>query len=287
LVRKADSLYKAKEFRKSAETYSAAFKAFGWKGFIDDRYKAARAWTQSKIPDSAFYNLERITAKGVFKDYDRLAGDADLKLLHADKRWDALLENVKRSNDKAKSKTGSRLYQVLDSMVRVDQHWRTTMTRFENQEGDSLSRDTIYRKMFLSDSLNYSILADVFEKNGYPDADLIGEKGSHNFWLLVQRQDRHPAFQEKVLLKMKEKVDQQKVPGSDYAFLKDRVLVNAGHKQLYGTQVQLNVTRTSYEPKPVDDPVNLDERRKSMGLQPEDDFIKSMNVRYFGAPEKN
>ncbi len=42
LVKKADSLYQAKNFKASALTYSEAFKANGWLGISNDRYNAAR-----------------------------------------------------------------------------------------------------------------------------------------------------------------------------------------------------------------------------------------------------
>lgn len=63
LVKKADSLYIAKDFQTSALTYSAAFKANGWVGRSEDRYNAACSWALVNNSDSSFFQLERIAKK--------------------------------------------------------------------------------------------------------------------------------------------------------------------------------------------------------------------------------
>ena len=67
-----------------------------------------------------------------------------------------------------------------------------------------------------------------------------------------------------------------------YAYLIDRVNINSREKQVYGTQMQLNSDSTSYEPKPVIEPEQLNRRRKEAGLVPIEAYIKTMNDRYRG-----
>src|SRR6185436_5473266 len=78
LVKKAFSLYEEKDYKKSAFTYSAAFKTFGWMGFVDDRYNAACSWARAGYPDSAFFNLNRIVSKGYYTNYNHIIIDSDL-----------------------------------------------------------------------------------------------------------------------------------------------------------------------------------------------------------------
>lgn len=94
-VKKADSLYLAMDYKNAALAYSSAFKSFGWKGAVNDRYNAARAWALSKNPDSAFFNLQRLATKAYFGDYDKVTKDEALRSLHADKRWQPLLDQIK------------------------------------------------------------------------------------------------------------------------------------------------------------------------------------------------
>jgi hypothetical protein len=70
---------------------------------------------------------------------------------------------------------------------------------------------------------------------------------------------------------------------SDYAYLVDRVKVNTGQLQVYGTQMRLNKDSTSFEPKPVIDPDKLNERRKSVDLSMIESYIEIMNERYHGS----
>lgn len=101
LVRKADSLYRAKDFNNSALTYSNAFKATDWKGMLNDRYNAACSWALANNADSAFSNLNYITNSLNYSNYEHIKGDPDLKMLHIDNRWKQLLAAVKANKDEA------------------------------------------------------------------------------------------------------------------------------------------------------------------------------------------
>lgn len=62
---RADSLYKAKDFKNAASTYSEAFKSLGWKRFSIHRYNAACSWTLAGVADSAFFNLITLQQKQI------------------------------------------------------------------------------------------------------------------------------------------------------------------------------------------------------------------------------
>lgn len=67
-----------------------------------------------------------------------------------------------------------------------------------------------------------------------------------------------------------------------YAYLIDRVKINSDEPQLYGTQLEINMDSTSYEPKPTIDLQNLNKRRTEMELVPIEEYIKTMNEKYYG-----
>jgi len=288
LIKKADSLYDAKDFRNSALTYSAAFKSNDWKGKSSDRYNAACSWALAGYVDSAFFNLQRIADRANYSNYNHISNDADLKSLHTDNRWKPLLSKIKDNKEKSEAGLDKPLLQRLDSMAMEDQKWRNYMSQSWNGElkGDALTMETFAQNCMLTDSLNYYHLRDIFTKYGFPNYDLVGEKGSSNFWLLVQHQDRHPSFQDSVLVKMKIEVDSNKASASNYAYLVDRVKVNKGEPQVYGTQMQMNSDTTSFEPKDVIEPSRLNERRKSVGLDSIESYIQMMNERNPGSLKK-
>jgi len=80
-------------------------------------------------------------------------------------------------------------------------------------------------------------LKKIFDQYGFAGFDLVGEKGSSDFWLIVQHSDHNPEFQLEVLEKMKIEVDKGNADSRNYALLLDQVKLNTGHAQIYGTQV--------------------------------------------------
>lgn len=96
-ISEAREYYKAKEYKNSALAYSAAFKSFGWKGNLEDRYHAACSWALSGNPDSAFFCLDRIVNRLFFDDYERVKLENDFISLHNDPRWLPLFENIKQN----------------------------------------------------------------------------------------------------------------------------------------------------------------------------------------------
>ncbi len=286
---KSDSLYKIKNYLNSAETYSLAFQSFGWKGFVEDRYKAARSWALANMPDSAFSQLDRITVKAKYSEYDLVVNDTALISLHNDKRWQGLIEKIKKNKIELKTLRNNKINKIIDSLVFEDQKWRKYLTSLQNGEvnNDTLTLDDVQAIISKTDSLNLIELMKIIETYGFPDHDMVGTEGTSNFWLLVQHQDQAPDFQEDILIKMKAAADKGKASLTDYAYLLDRVKVNTGQLQIYGTQMQLNSLKTSYEPKPLIEPEKVNERRQSVGLNSIESYIKRMNNRYFGSLNKN
>jgi len=151
---------------------------------------------------------------------------------------------------------------------------------------DDQSAQVIEKKKRENDSLNYPVLNKLFQRYGYPGYDLVGRTSAHNYYMLVLHQWAHPAFQDSVLIKMKEQVDKKNANASEYALLVDMTRQFKKLPQLYGTQVQVNKDSTSYEPKPVADPDKLNERRKSIGLSSIEEYIEMKNSGVFEKKKK-
>lgn len=126
-----------------------------------------------------------------------------------------------------------------------------------------------------------SILENIFNRYGFPGYDLVGKDGSHHFWLMVQHCDKWPAFQEKVLTAMKQQVDKKNADPKDYAYLTDRVLLNTGRKQVYGTQVMYNVDSCQALPRPTQDSSMINQHRAAMGLESIEEYLNMMGTMHF------
>lgn len=130
-------------------------------------------------------------------------------------------------------------------------------------------------------------LKEIYDKYGFVGFDLAGEDGSRNFWLMVQHSDHNPDFQKEVLEKMKIEVGKGNAIPSNYGLLVDRVNLNTGNKQIYGTQMTYNMETGQAYPKPLEDSSEVNERRKSIGLEPIEEYLNRMTEMHFEMNKEN
>ena len=123
-------------------------------------------------------------------------------------------------------------------------------------------------------------LEQIFGEFGFPGFNLVGKEGSNNFWLMTQHSDSDVDFQSKILEEMKIEVDNKNADPANYAYLTDRVRINSGQKQIYGTQVTYTNEGRAY-PKPLLDSVKVNEKRKTVGLEPIEQYLNMMTLLNF------
>jgi hypothetical protein len=178
-----------------------------------------------------------------------------------------------------KTELNTALADSLANWVTIDQiaaNVKPATGRFANmdQQQWALYKDSVF-------TTHQKILDKIFNQYGYPGYDLVGKKGSNHFWLMVQHCDKNPDFQRKILTAMKKEVDKGNADPKNFAYLTDRVNLNTGHKQLYGTQVTYNLSTCQAFPRPVADSSALDERRKQVGLEPINVYLNQMSEFHF------
>lgn len=122
------------------------------------------------------------------------------------------------------------------------------------------------------DVKNTKNLKKIVQRFGWPTYDLVGFTAAKGAWLIVQHADHDIKFQKECLILMKESVLKKQASKEDLAYLTDRVLVNSGEPQLYGTQFGEG------GPRPIRDKTNLDKRRIEMGLSSFKEYKKSIDL---------
>jgi len=77
---------------------------------------------------------------------------------------------------------------------------------------------------------------------------------------------------------MKKLINENECSKNEYAYLTDRVMINKGKAQIYGTQVEVNKEGTEYVPKKLYNPKHVDKRRKKMEIIPNSlqDYLNNM-----------
>jgi hypothetical protein len=118
-------------------------------------------------------------------------------------------------------------------------------------------------------------IKEIINQYGFPTISMVGKDGSQAAWLLVQHADENLTFQKRVLKLMLEADKKNDVNKDNLAYLIDRVRVNSGKPQIYGTQYKEE--NGKIVSKPIEDEKNVDKRRKSVGLQPLSVYISEAN----------
>jgi hypothetical protein len=158
------------------------------------------------------------------------------------------------------------LSRLLDSLAAEDQKpYQSGLYKDHPEEASKVFKATTARHI--------PILKDIIKRYGYPGYDLVGKKSGDHFWLMVQHSDADLAFQKEVLPLMEKQVQHKNAGGSNYAYLVDRILVNKGNKQLYGTQITYRSNICQAYPKPLQDSLNVNVRRKEVGMEPIEAYL--------------
>ena len=119
-------------------------------------------------------------------------------------------------------------------------------------------------------------MKEIVARHGWPVQQMVGREGAHMAWLLVQHADHDVAFQKKCLKLMTPHMATGQVAKADVAYLTDRVRVNEGRQQLYGTQ--FHTVEGRHQPRPIQDADAVDTRRKAMGMQTLQEYTAMMHT---------
>ena len=106
-------------------------------------------------------------------------------------------------------------------------------------------------------------LRQLVTEHGWPVPALVGDDGAESAWLLAQHADHDVAFQQRCLALLERAAASIPSLRPHVAYLYDRVAVNEGRPQRYGTQFD----------RPIELPEGVDDRRAEMGLGTLADYL--------------
>jgi hypothetical protein len=130
------------------------------------------------------------------------------------------------------------------------------------------------------DERNTTRLKEIVAESGWPTITTVGKEAARAAWLLVQHADHDPDFQTTCLEIMKN-LPTDEISPTDLAYLEDRVRINTGRPQLYGTQFYGE--GDTFGPRLIEDEADLDKRRSEVGLKPFAEYnaaIKEINKQH-------
>ena len=116
-------------------------------------------------------------------------------------------------------------------------------------------------------------LATLVAREGWPGTGRVGEAAAEAAWRIVQHAIAQPNFQREMLARLGGEAKAGRIPAWQVAYLEDRIAVQEGRPQTYGTQFDWDEAG-EMSPRPIADPEAVDRRRAAVGLGPLDEAIR-------------
>jgi len=170
------------------------------------------------------------------------------------------------------SKLNKPLMLVLDTIYKADQGSRYRAQDLSKGKATTAQVDSAIKAAHIADSLNIIKVTQIIDKYGWLGPQDVGINGSQALFLVIQHASL--ATQKKYLPMIMTAVKDGKTLSSNLALLEDRINMREGKTQIYGSQVFRNKATGKMCFYPIADPDHVDERRKTMGLQPLADYAK-------------
>jgi len=125
------------------------------------------------------------------------------------------------------------------------------------------------------DENNRKRLSEIIQEVGFPTIKLVGKDAVQGAFFIIQHADGDKEWQQSQLKNIEMAVKNGDLDGQRYAYLYDRIKVNSGEKQVYGTQFEkIDRANKTVQLSAVEDIKNLDERRRTIGMMPIDMYKK-------------
>ncbi|HAY3553041.1 hypothetical protein KRE47_07445 [Elizabethkingia meningoseptica] len=229
-------------------------------------YPEAIAFLKKNENKKAISSIEKIVDEGYL--LDELPTDVKFKKLHQTKEWSALLKKIKDKTPKSKLRFELKNIQDVDQGIRA--LYLDCGSKFGKQNDKCLF---VRKEMERVESVNVDKVLSIIDKYGWLGKDEIGEEGNTTLFLTVQHY-KNAEVQKKYLSILEDASKKGKAEPWQYAFLTDRILMNEGKPQIYGTQTisQKGMPPKVYELK---DSANVDQLRAKYGMEPLADYLKS------------
>lgn len=145
------------------------------------------------------------------------------------------------------------------------------LIKLQNKDQEMRASGTWDEKI---DFTNTKTLKKIIEKYGWPDEILVGKEGTEAAWLIAQHADHDLNFQKTCFALMQ--THKSPISKIHLAYLSDRINVNEGKKQKYGTQFYFDKKSNKLLPQPIADKKNIEIRRKRIGLEPFKEYAKRL-----------
>jgi hypothetical protein len=259
---KAGAAYDKKQYDSCSFYFEKAFKIKT--GSATDLYNAAVCNTMDHSYKRAFALLSIAIKNGA--NISKLKIDPDLQPLQSSVKWKKLIRHANRIQaDSFRKCEYPEIAAQLAKLWEADQYYRFRLGN-AYRNNDTIKANSIWPLMRKSDTINLAGLEAIIEEIGWPTISKVGHHGASTAFLIIDHSPRE--VMEKYFPLLEQAMKNGQASKSSYATMKDRILVNRGKKQIYGTQKYWDQKLGRFVYFPIEDEKNVNALRKEMDLEP-------------------
>jgi hypothetical protein len=256
LLKQSLYYFEQNELQKFEETYPRLYVEY-LKANLPAYQEAVKA-VDRQDTELAFSDINSLIDEDLF--LDEIEYDKNFNMLHEKEEWHNLIQKINIINSIYNEKVRSELKEIQ----RKDQGIRLLYINTKNDSLKTAIHD--YMKVVVDKDCAEKICS-ILDKYGWSGSGEIGSEANETLFLGIQHVD-DLMVQKKYLPMLKDAVQSGKAEGWHLAFLTDRILMNQGKKQRYGTQKIVSNDPTKTYIIPLEYPDNIDDLRKELGLPP-------------------
>lgn len=199
----------------------------------------AKTYAYMEIKDSAFYYLikavERDSIEEQRSNISLLTNCKIYSLFNKEKKFQQFnkiyfseyLKYIYRENPKADTT-------LIIKIIEMDKNDQLLRMLMDCDYSAAISKDSLVKLQINNDLENQQKIIEIFEKNGYPGKSLVGSEYMDVGALIIQHSSL--AIKRKFFLTIYNAAIKGELSYSLIPFLIDRILIEEGKKQLFGTQ---------------------------------------------------
>lgn len=164
-----------------------------------------------------------------------------------------------------------RLKRQLDSIKELDQRYRSLMglgpsdlkakAEAMGLEEDEYSGD-LWSRQSTIDNSNMAFVENIFNTKGYPGKSMVGESTNTAAWYVLQHSEKIPQY----FPLIKKAGEEDELPYRLVAMMEDRLLMQEGKPQIYGTQGKSYDDARGSFIWPIENPESVNELRMEAGF---------------------
>jgi hypothetical protein len=144
-------------------------------------------------------------------------------------------------------------------------------------ETDQANRTDVTKIDAGIDHENQVRVVSLIEKCGWPQKATVGEQGMSAVFLVIQHASK--ALREKYFPLINASAEKGELSLRSVAMMEDRMLMENGKNQKYGTQL-ISYNNGPLQLHPIEDEANVNKRRAVMGMEPIEDYLKHFGLEY-------